>query len=153
MNTPLTHADLRQFTHGPTIREVPPSRLATGSWSHELNCQIGEGDIHASYSADRVGMGQPMRRPFTYEGIRWICVGFRPGPRAEAYRLVHPAAFDGTPITYAEKVHPNGGKDARSDPMGFYHGMMVRSGGEQLVLCGPPVQFVAGQETQRSLFD
>lgn len=141
------------LTHSSTIREVPPSRLATGTWSHELDRQIGEGDIHASYSADRIGMGQPMRRPFIHGGSRWVCVGFGPGPQAEAYRLVHPSAFNGTPTTYAEKAHPNCGEDARTDPMGFYHGMRVRSGGEELVLCGPPVRFVVGQEAQRSLFD
>ena len=135
-----------------SIREVPPSRLATGTWSHELDRQTGEGDIHASYSADRIGMGQPIRRPFMYEGLRWVCVSFRPGPEAEAYRLVHPAAFSGAPISYTEKVSRNQGDDARADPMGFYHGMTARSGGEDLVLCGPPVRFVQGHEPQYSLF-
>lgn len=137
----------------PATIKVPPSRLATGSWSHELDRQTGEGDIRASYSADRIGMAQPVRRPFNHEGGRWVCVGFYPGAIAEAYRLTHPSAFDGTPTTYGQKVHANGGRDARSDPMGFYHGMTVRSGGEELVLCGPPVRFVPGEELQRSLFD
>lgn len=136
-----------------TTCEVPSSRLAVGSWSHELNRTIGEGDIHASYSADRIGMGQPIRRPFLHDGHRWVCVGFSPDLQAEAYRLVHASAFDGVPTTYAEKVALNRGDDARSDPMGFYHGMIVRSGGEQLVLCGPPVRFAEGQESQLSLFD
>ena len=134
-----------------TICEVPPSRLATGAWSPDLDRQIGEGDIHASYSADRIGMGQPVRRPFLHDGHRWVCVGFGPGPVAWAYRLVHPSVFEGTPTIYIKKVRPNGGDDARSDPMGFYHGMTVRSGGEELVLCGPQVSFVPGQEPQLSL--
>lgn len=132
--------------------EVPPSRLAPGTWSHELDRLIGVGDIHASYSGDRIGMDMPIRRPFLHEGLRWVCVGFTPGPVAQAYRLVHRSMFDGTPTTYSEKVDRNGGRDARSDPMGFYHGMRVRSGGEDLVLCGPPACFVAGQEPQLSLF-
>lgn len=135
-----------------TTVEVPPSRLATGAWSHELDRQISEGDIHISYSADRIGMGQPIRRPFIHEGFRWVCVGFGPGHIAQAYRLVHPSAFKGSPTTYAERVRPNGGEDARSDPMGFYHGVTVRSGGEDLVLCGPLVCFVAGEEPQFLLF-
>lgn len=132
--------------------QVEPSRLSTGSWSHELDRWIGQGDIHASYSADRIGMGQPVRTPFIHLGCRWICVSFGPGPVAHAYRLVLPTAFDGTPTTYAEKVRPSGGDDARSDPLGFYHGMTVRSAGRDLVLCGPSARFVLGQESQLSLF-
>lgn len=131
---------------------VDPSRLSTGSWSHQLERQIDEGDIHASYSADRIGMGQPVRAPFIYGGCRWVSVSFRPGPVAQAYRLVHPSGFEGTPTTYGQKAHLNGGEDARADPMGFYHGMTVRSAGQDLVLCGPPASFVAGQEAQLALF-
>lgn len=69
-----------------TTIEVDPCRLVPGSWSHELKRQVGEGDIHASYSADRIGMGQPLRTPFSHGGYRWVCVGFGPGPVAEAYR-------------------------------------------------------------------
>ncbi len=45
---------------------VDPSRLASGQWCHKAEKQIGEGDIRASYSADRIGMSQPVRRP-------WCC--------------------------------------------------------------------------------
>lgn len=136
----------------PTIHRVSPSRLAGGLWSRELDRQIGEGDIHASYSADRIGMGQPVRRPFSHNGCRWVCVGIGPRMVAEAYRLIHPSAFRSTPTSYSAKVSVNGGHDARSDPLGFYHGMTVRCGGEVLVLCGPPVSFVPGKESQLSLF-
>lgn len=135
-----------------TVYEVPPSRLAAGAWSHELDRQIGEGDIHAAYSADRIGMGEPVRRPFAHAGCRWVCVGFGPGSAAWAYRLVHRSAFDGNPTTYREKLAPNNGDDARADPMGVYHGMVVRCGGDHLVLCGAPARFVAGLEPQLSLF-
>lgn len=132
--------------------EVEPGRLSAGAWSHELDRQIGEGDIHASYSADRIGMDQPLRAPFSYKGHRWVCVGFGTGPVAWAYRLVPAATFAGTPTTYAHKVEREGGYDAHSDPMGFYHGMTVRSARQELVLCGPPARFVPGQISQLSLF-
>lgn len=137
----------------PAIIEVPPSRLSAGEWSHELNRQIGEGDIYASYSADRIGMGSAIRRPFVHGGSRWVCVGMDLGREATAYRLVHPSDFGGTPMAYGVKVAKGQGDDARRDPMGFYHGMAVRAGGEELVLCGPPVRFVPGEEPQGSLFD
>lgn len=66
---------------------VEPSRLAYGAWCHASEKQIGEGDIRASYSADRIGMGQPIRKPFRYAGELWVCVGASPSG-AEAYRLV-----------------------------------------------------------------
>lgn len=137
----------------PTTIDVPPSRLAPGEWSHELNRQIDQGDIHASYSADRIAMSDAVRRPFLHTGFRWICIGMVANQITRAYWLVHPSAVDGMPTSYAAKVAVNGGDDARSDPMGFYHGMVVRSGREDLVLCGPPGHFVPGQEPQRSLFD
>lgn len=140
-------------TSAPATIDLPPSRLAPGEWSHDLNRQIDQGDIHASYSADRIAMSNAVRRPFLHAGTRWVCVGMGANRVARAYRLVHPSVFDGTPTSYAVKVAVNGGDDARSDPMGFYHGMTVRSGREDLVLCGPPIHFVPGQEPQRSLFD
>lgn len=135
------------------VIETSPSRLQSGSWSHDLNRTIGEGDIAASYSADRIGMGKPIRRPFLHEGARWVCVGRRGDREATTYRLIHEAQFEGVSMSYTQKTHAECIDDARSDPMGFYHGMLVRAGQEQLVLCGPPVRFIAGQESQRSLFD
>ncbi|MGD9790583.1 MAG: hypothetical protein AB7Q00_12720 [Phycisphaerales bacterium] len=137
---------------GDSVYSVLPSRLAPGAWSPELDRQIGEGDIHASYSADRIGLGLPLRRPFEHAGCRWVCVGFGPGPVAWAYRMVHPFAFEGVATTYTKKLASNHGDDARADPMGFYHAMAVRSGGEDLVLSGPPARFIAGHEPQLTLF-
>lgn len=135
------------------IRAVDPARLAPGTWCHRTEKTIGEGDIAASYSAERIGMGQPVRRPFTWQGGLWVCVSITTRGKAvsaEAYRLVRPRMFDGTPLRYAEKTASSDA--ARADPRGFYHGMIVRHAGAQFVLCGPPLTFVPGQSEQLSLF-
>ena len=132
---------------------VDPARLESGQWCHRANKTIGQGDISASYSADRIGMGQPVRKPFEWRGALWLCVGMshlRGVNTAEAYRLVHPRVFGGQPMSYSEKTAD--GDAARSDPFGFYHGMAVRYGGETSVLCGPPVTFLPGQSEQLALF-
>jgi hypothetical protein len=132
---------------------VDPARLAHGRWCHRAEKTIGQGDIAASYSADKIGMNEPVRRPFRWRGADWLCVGSGPyngRPSAEAYRLVHPKAFDGIPTTYREKLCD--ADAARADPLGFYHGMAVRRGGETFVLCGPPALFVEGETEQRDLF-
>lgn len=135
-------------------RAVDPARLASGRWCHRAEKTLGEGDIAGSYSANRIGMGQPVRKPFAFEGTLWICVGTGPygdGLRyAEAFRLVHPMTFKGTPVTYREKTAD--GDAARADPEGFYHGMSVRLAGRDFVLCGPPVTFVPGETPQGELF-
>ena len=134
--------------------KIDPARLASGEWCHRAEKQIGQGDINASYSADRIGMGQPVRKPFSWQGGLWVCVGNHYRGKdtlsAEAYRLAHPATFDGKPLTYAEKTRD--GDAARADANGFYHGMTVKHAGATFVLCGPPVTFVAGQTEQLSLF-
>lgn len=137
------------------VHEVDPARLARGEWSHEHNRTLGEGDISKSYSADRVGMGEPVRAPFIHNGEQWICVGFRygPVPIATAYRLVHPTRFDGTITSYIAKLAPDGGEAARADPLGFYHGMTVKRGRDVFVLCGPPAEFIDGETQQMSLFE
>lgn len=132
---------------------VDPARLASGEWCHRAEKTLGQGDINASYSADRIGMGQPVRKPFAWRGSLWVCVsvsGRRGDLSAEAYRLTHPAAFDGQPMTYAQKTLD--GDAARADRNGFYHGMSVKHGGATHVLSGPPVTFVPGQTEQLSLF-
>jgi len=137
----------------PQIQPVDPARLASGAWCHRRQKTIGQGDISASYSADRIGMGKPVRKPFSWNGGLWICVGMcgRAGEvSAEAYRLAHPQALDGSPTTYAEKTR--NGDAARADPNGFYHGMAVKHSGHELVLCGPPVMFVQGEQEQLALF-
>ena len=45
----------------PQIQLVDPERFAPGTWCHRTEKTIGEGDIAASYSADRIGMGQSVR--------------------------------------------------------------------------------------------
>lgn len=44
------------------------------------------------------------------------------------------------------------GEAARGDPDGFYHGMRVQRGGEELVLSGPPIELVPGESRQGELF-
>ena len=136
------------------IYAVDPARLASGQWCHRAGKTIGEGDINASYSADRIGMGQPVRKPFSWRGALWVTVGNRYRGKgtvcAEAYRLTHPAAFEGEPTTYAEKTRDCDA--ARADPLGFYHGMTVTHGGQSFILAGPPATFVAGETQQLSLF-
>jgi hypothetical protein len=137
----------------PQTENVDPARLAPGQWCHRRDKTIGEGDIHASYSADRIGMAQPVRKPFSWKGAQWVCVSFRySGDEefAEAYRLVARPVFDGEPVSYAAKTAD--GEAARADPNGFYHGMTVRHGGQDYVLCGPPFVFIPGEAAQLSLF-
>jgi hypothetical protein len=128
---------------------VEPSRLAFGAWCHASEKQIGEGDIRASYSADRIGMGQPVRKPFRYGGELWVCVGTGPSG-AEAYRLVHTSVYRGTARSYHERC--SDGDRARGDPAGLYDGITVRHAGREFVMAGPPATFVAGEEAQLSLF-
>ncbi|MDM7955359.1 hypothetical protein [Blastomonas sp.] len=128
---------------------VEPSRLAFGAWCHASERQCGEGDIRASYSADRIGMGQPIRKPFRFAGKLWICVGTGCSG-AEAYLLVHPSLYGGTVRTYHERCRD--GDRARADQAGFYDGIIVCHAVRELVMAGPPVMFVAGEEAQLSLF-
>lgn len=135
------------------VYSVDPSRLAHGKWCHLREKTIGQGDISASYSADRIGMGRPVRKPFEYRGSFWLCIGSgrREGiEAAEAYRLVSAQRFIGTPTNYREKLVDSDA--ARADPDGFYHGMTVKHAGQAMVLCGPPVQFIAGETQQLDLF-
>ncbi len=128
---------------------VEPSRLAFGAWCHATEKQTGEGDIRASYSADRIGMCQPVRKPFRYGGELWVCIGTS-ASGAEAYRLVHPSVFGGMARSYHDRCRD--GDRARGDHAGFYDGIIVRHAGRELVMAGPPATFVAGEEAQLSLF-
>lgn len=133
---------------------IDPSRLASGEWCHRAQKTIGEGDIHASYSADCIGMGKPVRKPFIWKGAMLVCVGIRRwkdgGMSAEAYRLACPIAFEGEATSYGKKT--SNAEAARSDPNGFYHGMRVKHAGTEFVLCGPPVTFFPGKTEQLALF-
>ena len=54
MSAPVTPKEYR----------VDPPRLASGTWCHTRDRQIGEGDISASYSADKIGLEGKVRKPF-----------------------------------------------------------------------------------------
>jgi hypothetical protein len=132
---------------------VDPARLDAGTWCHRAEKMLGEGDISCSYSADRIGMDQPVRKPFSWQGGLWVCVSIatRGGElSAEAYRLMHPQVYDGQTFSYRERVQ--NGHQGRADPDGFYHGMRVRRAGSEFILCGPPVIFVPGEQEQMHLF-
>lgn len=129
---------------------VPASRLAYGT-----------GDIHESYSGDRICEASgKVRKPFRYAGSYWVCVGTSSmGGHvdcAEAYRVLALASFEGKPTTYAAKVNRNpadadneyAGDAARNDPLGFYHGMRVKYGRDELVLVGPQQRFAPAPEIE-----
>ena len=117
--------------------------------------EICDGDIYASYSADRICGSRPIRKPFTHDGSLWTCIGIV-GSRLtgsgqqefHAYRLISQEAFGAAPTSYHDKVNRDCGETARKDPNGFYHGMAVKHG-QIFVLCGPPAVFVAIQEPAR----
>lgn len=140
----MTDTSTSKNTHS-----VDPDRLRWGTWCHHTEKQLGEGDIAASYSADCIGMGTSVRKPFAWKGSLWVCISLGCGS-AEAYRLTPPENFTGTPLSYHDRVME--GDAARKDPNGFYHGMTVIHGGKTFVLCGPPAVLVAGQPEQMDLF-
>ncbi len=144
--------ELQETTH-PLTFSVDPARLNHGTWCHTANKTLHEGDILASYSADRIGMEKPIRGTFRWQGALWVCVSLQSrdgGTAAEAYRLVDIRAFAGEPVTYAHRV--TNGDAARCDAYGFYHGMTVTYSARKYVLCGPPARFEAGQAEQLDLF-
>jgi len=128
---------------------VDPQRFAWGQWCHKRNRQIGQGDIGASYSADRIGSGESLRKPFCHEGANWVATSANSNS-ARAYRLVHPSLFEGPTLSYTERV--SDGHRGRCAPEGFYHGMRVKRGREEMVLCGPETKFTEGEPEQGSLF-
>jgi hypothetical protein len=115
------------------------------------------GDINASYSADRIASGQPVRKPFQHDGALWVCTGITGSgltasgsTEHEAYRVVPVRAFEGKPASYSERTGTaDSAEAARHDPKGFYHGMVVKLAGEALVLRGPPMRFVASNAPLR----
>jgi hypothetical protein len=117
---------------------VSPARLAWGTYNHQRNRDIGEGDIHASYSADTIATSGKIRKAFRWQAQLMVTVSLsgRGGiEQAEAYQLVPLKTFSGTPMTYAEKIGTaENAEAARNDPNGFYHGMTVTQASETLVL-------------------
>ncbi|MEP0392650.1 MAG: hypothetical protein ABJ205_00855 [Erythrobacter sp.] len=107
----------------------------------------GEGDICASYSADRIGGEQPVRRPFSFEGQLWVCIG-SDGRDRRAFQLVDPATFHDPTFTYGGRVRD--GHEGRRDPNGY--GMLVTHRRATMVLRGPETRFVRGTERLGALF-
>jgi hypothetical protein len=60
--------------------------------------------------------------------------------------------FSGPPTTYAARTGTfEAAEAARNDCMGFYHGVTVKYGREPFVLCGPPLRFIAEEDTPEPL--
>ncbi|AJE47980.1 hypothetical protein [Celeribacter indicus] len=144
MSAPIT---LQEF-------HVDPARLASGAWCHTRDRQIGEGDISASYSADKIGLEGRVRSPFKWQNALWVSVGgtSKGDYRAvQAYRIIERRFFDGTPITYQESV------SAPKPLEGFYHGMAVKWGKLDCVLIGPASLFLPSEKKaapeQANMFD
>lgn len=132
---------------------VDPTWFAYGTYDHELEKEIGEGPISKSYSADLIATNGKVRKPFRYQGHFWTATSLagKGGIQsAEAYRLIPEKLFDGSIISYQQKT---GGADsaeaARQDPLGFYHGMLVRFKGAGHALVGPPAHFIAASAPER----
>lgn len=131
------------------VIEVDPARLESGIWCHGRDRQIGEGDISASYSGDKIALEGCVRSPFKWQNCLWVCTGIVSHSNARAataYRLLPARFFDGMPISYHENAML--GDEARSRPEGFYHGMAVRHGKQDCVLIGPSAVFLPSEEGQ-----
>lgn len=132
---------------------VNPARLA---WK-AVGREICEGDIHASYSADVIAMSGRVRKPFKWNGALCVCTSISGSgltdsgmQEHEAYRIVPVKMFTGMTATYHDKTaRPEDAEAARKDLNGFYHGMVIKHGGENFVLCGPPVRFTAEASPER----
>ncbi len=93
-------------TKGITI-PVNAARLGWGRYDHGRNRDVGEGDIHASYSADTIASAGKIRRSFRWQARLMVTVSLsgRGGiEQAEAYQLIPLEAFSGTAMSYAEKI-------------------------------------------------
>ena len=158
---PSPEADEQQLGDSPeafqeaTVITIPvnPARLAWGNFDHKRNRDSGEGDIHASYSADTIASAGKIRKSFRWHAQLMVTVSLsgRGGiEQAQAYELIPLKAFNGKVMSYADKIGTaESAEAARNDPNGFYHGMTVKQGQETFVLSGPPVVFVAGESPER----
>lgn len=131
-----------------------PDRLAMGDWHGGK--KSGDGDVYASYSADRISEGKPVRTPFEWSGNFWVTVSIcgkgltNSGEQEfQAYRIIPPAMFNGVATTYAKKAAVDRGEAARNDPLGFYEGMQIVCGGKAFIMKGPPTTFVADMTAER----
>jgi hypothetical protein len=141
------------FLAGRLTVRVNPARLAWGQYDHRRNRDWGEGDIHASYSADTIASSGKIRKAFRWQAQLMVTVSLSRldgRDQAEAYRLALVAAFPGTPTSYNARVgSAEDAEAARNDPNGFYHGILVRQGSETFVLAGPPLVFVPEETPDR----
>jgi hypothetical protein len=136
--------------------EVNAARLEWGEYKGDR--LIGEGDIYASYSADRICEGKPIRQPFPWQGNLWVCIGITgrgltttKQEEFKAYKLTPLRLFVGESRSYAAMTTSEEGNDsARNNPLGSYHGMLVKHRSEQLVMFGPPATFIAEERTVRA---
>jgi hypothetical protein len=132
---------------------VNPARLAWGHYDDVRNRETGEGDIHASYSADTIATAGRIRKAFRWQAQLMVTVSLsgRGGiEQAEAYQLIPLKAFDGTATTYGQKTaRAEDAEAARNDPNGFYHGITVKHAQKHFVLAGPPTVFVAEEGPAR----
>jgi hypothetical protein len=90
--------DPAEAFHGAKAVTIPvnPVRLAWGRYDHERNRDTGEGDIHASYSADTIAVTGKIRKAFRWQAQLMVTVSLsgRGGiEQAEAYRLIQLKAF------------------------------------------------------------
>ena len=108
------------------------------------------GDINRSYSADLIATSGRIRNPFPHKGDVWVCTSIcgrglteSGETEHEAYRLTPPSRFIGVPTSYGTRTGTADAADVeRSDPFGFYHGIVVKRGSEAFVISGPPVRFL-----------
>lgn len=115
-------------------------------------------EINESYSGDTICNEKTIRKPFKFESNFYVSTGGVSGgnsiPQEECYLLVRRQDFKGEAKFYGEKLEnvPVNEEEAeygddwaaqrRSQPEGFYHGMLVKRGGSEWVLVGPPIAFV-----------
>ena len=111
--------------------------------------------VSTSYSADRISENSPVRKPFKYKSKFYISSGsalgsnLHPHHTEKAYPIVPRSEFKGIPHQYGERIHPHGetveeewAAQRRALPEGFYHGMLIKHGGAEFVMVGPPLVFV-----------
>lgn len=134
----------------PEEHELEPDRFEQGTFCYRKQRTVGEGDIAASYSADMIALEGHVRRPFTWKGEQWVCIGSGMGNRHKVYKLVDPSTFPRTVRSYSEKTRD--AESARKDPYGFYDGMRVSHGKQEYVLCGPQIIVQPGKAQQGELF-
>lgn len=129
-----TKAQLAHYSRSTEIRrEAADRKLPTAS------------SLHDSYSGDVISKKRTIRAPFSLNGELLCCVGAegvgngRDVVNLEAYRVIPRRDFAGRTWDYNSRALQ--GDKARNDRKGFYHGVRVKWGGRDFVLCGPEKLF------------